>query len=98
MKKVNTFLFQLMVCTSCFAGGGEQIAILRDWASYAGISDSTFKTPMLTDGDYTYVATVDFDSITGPDIRVIKYNGESARIWEIEWTDQVTDGTRRQIW
>lgn len=52
---------------------------------------------MLTDGDYTYVATVDFDSITGPDIRVIKYNGESARIWEVEWTgsgngrDQATD-------
>jgi hypothetical protein len=64
----------------------ETPAILREWAAYSGISDSTFKTPVLTENDYTYVATVEENTVSGADIVVVKYNNNGIASWKQPWT------------
>jgi len=65
-------------------------AVVREWAVYAGnTTDSSFKIPVIIlDGD-AIVATFTLDSISGPDIKIIRYGGESVEgdvKWETTWT------------
>ncbi len=41
---------------------------------------------MLTENDYTYVATVEENTVSGADIVVIKYNNNGIAIWKQPWT------------
>ena len=99
MKTQATFLL-IFICNVTFIFATDpSIAILREWANYAGNSDSTFKTPIVSDSDYTYVATVSQHAVSGVDITVLKYQIGGDRIWEQTWSgpgngrDQASDMT-----
>ncbi len=83
-KKILLFSFVLFASIESYSS--ETPAILREWAAYSGISDSTYKTPVLTENDYSYVATVEENTVSGADIVVIKYNNNGIAIWKQPWT------------
>ncbi len=89
----KTLLFFLVLIVSLESNSTETPAILREWAAYSGISDSTFKTPVLTENDFTYVATVEENTVSGADIVVIKYNNNGIASWKQPWA-----ATRLLIW
>ena len=73
-------------------------AIVRDWAAYAGQTDSVFKTPVVLDEDSNlYVGTFRVDSVTGADVLIVKYGTDGGVKWEVSWSgaglgrDQVSD-------
>ncbi|MBK7909498.1 SBBP repeat-containing protein [Candidatus Pollutiaquabacter sp.] len=73
-------------------------AIVRDWAAYAGETDSIFKTPVILDEDSNlYVGTFRVDPITGADVLIVKYGTDGGVKWEASWSsvgngrDQVSD-------
>ncbi len=80
-----------MICFLFQQNTSAQIpAVVREWAVYAGnTTDSSFKIPVIIlDGD-AIVATFTLDSISGPDIKIIRYGGESVEgdvKWETTWT------------
>ncbi|MFZ7114353.1 MAG: SBBP repeat-containing protein, partial [Bacteroidota bacterium] len=51
-----------------------------------GNTDSVFVVPVLNEGDYTYIATYTMDSLTGPDIMIVKYDGLKSVEWEQTWS------------
>ncbi|MFZ7145502.1 MAG: hypothetical protein ACO1G6_09195, partial [Bacteroidota bacterium] len=51
-----------------------------------GNTDSVFVVPVLNEGDYTYIATYTMDSLTGPDIMIVKYDGLKSIEWEQTWS------------
>ena len=87
MKKSALLLVLFFVFISVSrADNGQTYAMIREWAGYAGITDSTFKTPVVSNELYTYVAATVFDSVSGPDISIIKYNSGGDRVWTYNWT------------
>jgi hypothetical protein len=75
MKTITSLLFISIAFNSfVYSSDDYSIAILREWAAYSGISDSTFKIPVITEGEFTYVASVDDDPVTGVDIVLTKYD------------------------
>lgn len=92
--------FVLLILTHCvLLGKAQQLpAIVRDWAAYAGQTDSVFKTPVVLDEDSNlYVGTFRVDSVTGADVLIVKYGTDGGVKWEVSWTgtglgrDQVSD-------
>lgn len=90
----------LLVLTHCaLLGTAQQLpAIVRDWAAYAGETDSVFKTPVILDEDSNlYVGTFRMDSLTGADVLIVKYGTDGGVKWEVSWSgagpgrDQVSD-------
>jgi hypothetical protein len=65
-------------------------ALVREWAVYAGnTTDSSFKIPVIIEEGDAIVATFSLDSLSGPDIKIIRYGGESVKgevKWETTWT------------
>jgi len=65
-------------------------AVVREWAVYAGnTTDSSFKIPVIIEDGDAIVATFSLDSVSGPDIKIIRYGGESIEgevKWETTWT------------
>ena len=60
--------------------------MLREWAAYAGNTDSVFVVPILSDGDFTYSATYKTGTSTGVDIVLTKYDKDGVKVWQILWT------------
>lgn len=80
MKKYTptyTFLyaFILVILLIKQTKATETPVVLKEWAAFAGNTDSVFVVPVLNEGDYTYIATYTMDSLTGPDIMIVKYDG-----------------------
>ncbi len=96
MKKIFYSLVLLTVIQSQIIASTDHMAILREWAAYAGETDSTFKTPTFTHEAYTYVAAVVLDDSTGADINITKYNVTTPE-WSLKWNgpgngrDQASD-------
>jgi len=87
MRKLICFLgIAFFIFLTFKETNAQTVAILRDWAAYSGHSDSTFKTPVVNDGDYSYVASCSIEPSTGPDIQITKYDKDGHKIWAQLWS------------
>ena len=80
------FVFALIFNFINSIKAAEIPAIVRDWAAYAGHTDSAFKAPVASDTNYTYVASFTINSGTGADILLVKYDKDGIKQWEKVWT------------
>ncbi len=80
------FIFLLISNFINSSKAAEIPAIVRDWAAYAGHTDSAFKAPVASDTNYTYVASFTINSGTGADILLVKYDKDGIKQWEKVWT------------
>ena len=74
------------MCLTFNSKAGETAVVLREWAGFAGNTDSTFVVPILSDGDFTYSATYKAGMPNGVDIVLTKYNKDGHSVWQIFWT------------
>ena len=97
MKKLNltvTFIIILFISSGINA---QLPVIVKHWAYEAGNQDSLFKTPVINDEDYTYVATFTVNTGTGADVLIIKLDINGDTLWTQTWTgpgngrDQASD-------
>lgn len=79
-------LVVLISLTSLKTKADETPVVLREWAAFAGNTDSTFVVPVLSDGDYTYSATYKAGMPNGVDIVLTKYDKDGHNVWQIFWT------------
>lgn len=83
---LQVLLIILLVINTVYSSHGQELpAIVRDWAAHAGNTDSSFKTPVVSDTLYTYVASYTINTATGADILLVKYDKDGVLIWSKTW-------------
>ena len=87
LASLTACLLVVLIClTSLKTKAGETPVVLREWAAFAGNTDSAFVVPVLSDGDYTYSATYKAGLPNGVDIVLTKYDKDGHSVWQIFWT------------
>ena len=64
----------------------ETPVVLKEWAAFAGNTDSVFVVLVLNDENYTYIATYTVDSLTGPNILLLCYDKDKKEEWTQSWS------------
>ena len=93
MKKHLKFSIRFLLCFLILASvsikksqAQSTPVVLREWAAFAGNTDSVFVVPLLDDGNFTYIATYAVNSVTGADIMIVCYDKEKKEEWRQTWT------------
>jgi hypothetical protein len=97
MKNKLLLIAFLFLSSFQFSGAQSLPAIVQDWATEIGYTDTIAQVPLVKDdSQHVFMAGFTVDSITGPDILVSKMDTLGNIIWTRTYSGDTTHAYRDQ--